>query len=142
MKNTMKIKLVIIMLIVVVGTFITISLIPSDKKVSGNWQLNGVLQNNELKFGDFGEYEYFNIYLSEDGVINIFSYPQTFGDLGTYFFLKKQTIHTLTLQICLSLKAMVNMSLLEQSLLMMQSMTACFSFLRKTMDYFLKEPKN
>ncbi len=91
MKNTAYKKwiIIVILLSILSGALLCISQISHDKKVSGEWQLDGISDNYELKFGNHGEYEYFNINLSEDGIINIFSYPEKFAVLGTYSFLEK-----------------------------------------------------
>lgn len=92
MKNTITKKSVIVIVALAMLLSVTFCVLQSsrDKGVNGNWEVEGAIKDYELKFSDFGEYEYFNISLSEDGVINIFSFPENFAVLGTYSLLEKK----------------------------------------------------
>ncbi len=92
MKNTIIKKWIITAIIsaVILGVIFCTTQILQEKKIAGKWEIEGLINDYELKFGDFGEYEYFNINLSEDGVINLFSYPEKIAMLGTYSLLQKK----------------------------------------------------
>ena len=60
-----------------------------EKKIVGNWELVGSCKDNALLFGDFGEFIYFNLSLSEEGTVNVVSYPERFTGVGTYCLYEK-----------------------------------------------------
>ena len=82
--------------IVFLGIFLLVVIIligfnsSPEKKIAGEWQLKAICEDYSLNYSDFGEYEYFNMRLSSDGVINIFAYPNEYSGVGSYVFIEKK----------------------------------------------------
>lgn len=98
MKNTMKkkCKIILVGMVLVIISIFTGCNKSVEKDIAGKWELKCTFVNFELRYGDFGKYEYFNMSLSEDGVVNVFSYPVftsalgSCSGLGTYSFLEEK----------------------------------------------------
>ena len=88
MKKKWKVILAGLILSIVI-IFISCNTSP-EKKIVGEWQLKAICVDYSLNYSDFGEYEYFNMSLSNDGAINIFAYPNEYSGLGSYSFIRKK----------------------------------------------------
>ena len=76
------IAILIVPILLVTVLFIGLNSSP-EKKAVGDWELSGTFENFELRYWDNGEYDYFNIHLSKDGIVNSSSYPTYTTGLGT-----------------------------------------------------------
>lgn len=91
MKNTMKKKWIVILMVpILLITVLLIGLNSSpEKNIVGNWELKALCEDNSLDFGYSDKYAYFNVHISDDGVINIWAYPNEYAGLGTLSFIEK-----------------------------------------------------
>lgn len=55
-----------------------------ENTIVGEWELLGICENGTIIPGNFADFKYFNVNLSEDGIVNLLSEPQNYGILGMY----------------------------------------------------------
>lgn len=98
MKNSKAKKLTFILIVILLSVLLIVFVTNKspEKKIVSNWELIGSFENFKLNQGDFDGYEYFNLSLSDDGIVNVFSYPKAtsennlFSGLGTYSFIEEK----------------------------------------------------